>query len=58
MDDDFGFDDSIGGCTINLWELNLKNGVPTKVDRVVDNKKGEGLFSRKAHIFLEISFQE
>ena len=57
MDDDFGFDDSLGGCTINLEKLDLGAEV-TAVDSVVDNKKGEGWFSRKAKIFLEMTFVE
>lgn len=57
MDDDFGFDESLGGCTIKLEKLDLSEG-PAAVDAVVDNKKGAGWFSKKAKIFLEISFTE
>jgi hypothetical protein len=57
MDDDFGLDDSLGGCTINLEKLNI-NGDPTQVEKVIDNKKGEGWFSKKAKIFLELTFTE
>lgn len=55
MDDDFGFDDSMGGCTIHLEKMNL-SGEPTQVEKVIDNKKGEGWFSKKAKIFLERTF--
>jgi Ca2+-dependent lipid-binding protein len=57
MDDDYGFDDSLGGCDIKLERLGL-SGTPTDVAEVIDNKKGEGIFSRKAKIFLQISFTE
>lgn len=57
MDDDYGLDDSMGGCEIKLEKLDLSE-TPTEVEKVIDNKKGQGLFSRKAKIFLQISFTE
>jgi hypothetical protein len=57
MDDDFGLDDSLGGCTIHLEKLSL-SGEPTYVEKVIDNKKGEGWFSKKAKIFLELTYTE
>ena len=55
MDDDVGMDDKIGGCTINLEDLNLGAKL-TQVDSVLQSKTG--WFSKDARIFLEISFME
>eukprot|EP00538_Stauroneis_constricta_P014350 CAMPEP_0119546868 /NCGR_PEP_ID=MMETSP1352-20130426/1112_1 /TAXON_ID=265584 /ORGANISM="Stauroneis constricta, Strain CCMP1120" /LENGTH=142 /DNA_ID=CAMNT_0007591611 /DNA_START=102 /DNA_END=530 /DNA_ORIENTATION=- len=56
-DDDFGFDDDLGGCDINLEKLDdLFDGVD--VEKVVDAKKGGGWFSRKAKIYLTIKYSE
>ena len=57
MDDDYGLDDYMGGCDIKLNKLSLSEE-PTDVEMVVDNKKGEGWFSKKAKIYLQISFKE
>jgi Ca2+-dependent lipid-binding protein len=57
MDDDYGFDDSLGGCVIKLEKLGLSES-PKDVEEVIDKKKGEGMFSRRAKIFLKISFTE
>mmetsp|Transcript_77946 Transcript_77946/g.108309 ORF Transcript_77946/g.108309 Transcript_77946/m.108309 type:complete len:137 (+) Transcript_77946:138-548(+) len=57
MDDDFGFDDNLGGCTIHLEKLDLSEE-PTEVDAVIDNKEGGGWFSKKAKIYLEIAYSE
>lgn len=57
IDDDFGLDDSLGGCTINLEELKLNEGEPTQVEMAVNNKR-DGWFSTKAKIYLDISFTE
>lgn len=56
-DDDFGMDDSLGGCKIKLGKMSLSEE-PTDVEMTIDNKKGEGWFSKKAKIFLKISFKE
>lgn len=56
-DDDVGFDDKLGGCTIDLEKMNL-NEEPTDVEKVIDNKKGAGWFSKKAKIYLEITFTQ
>ena len=59
MDDDFGLDDSLGSCEINLEKLGLTaGGEPVKISSVVDEKKGGGWFSKKAKIYLEISYTE
>lgn len=57
MDDDFGLDDSLGSCKINLEKLK-PSAEPTGVSHVVDDKKGGGWFSKKAKIFLQISYTE
>ncbi len=57
MDDDFGLDDQLGGCTIDLEKLGL-SGEPTDVEQLIQNKKGEGWFSKRAKIFLQISYTE
>lgn len=57
MDDDLGMDDKLGGCTIDLEKLGLSNE-PTQVEHVIDNKKGEGWFSKKAKVFLDIAYTE
>mmetsp|Transcript_19095 Transcript_19095/g.25059 ORF Transcript_19095/g.25059 Transcript_19095/m.25059 type:complete len:137 (-) Transcript_19095:227-637(-) len=57
MDDDFGLDDFLGSCEIKLEKLDLSEE-PTKISSVVDAKKDGGWFSRKAKIFLEISYTE
>jgi Ca2+-dependent lipid-binding protein len=56
-DDDVGRDDLLGSCHIQLEKLGL-SGELTEVEKVIDNKKGEGFFSRKARIFLKLSFTE
>ena len=56
MDDDFGIDDSLGGCDIKLEKMGLTEE-PVDVEKVIDNKKGEGWFSRKAKIYLKISYK-
>lgn len=53
-DDDFGMDDSIGSCKIDLEKMNGS----MEVEKVIDNKKGEGWFSRKAKIYLKVSYAE
>jgi hypothetical protein len=55
VDDDFGRDDYLGECTINLERLHLSN-TPTKIEEVIDSKKGGGWFSRKATVSVEISY--
>jgi Ca2+-dependent lipid-binding protein len=55
MDDDFGLDDSIGNSEIKLEKLDLSEE-PTDVAQVIDNKKGEGWFSKKAKIYLAITY--
>jgi Ca2+-dependent lipid-binding protein len=57
MDDDFGLDDFLGGCDLNLEKMSLSEE-PTDVEKVIDNKKGKGWFSKKANIYLQISFKE
>ena len=55
MDDDFGKDDSLGGCTIDLGNMPL-SAQPTLVEKDIDNKKGGGWFSKTATAHLELSF--
>jgi hypothetical protein len=50
-DDDFGLDDKMGSCKINLEELGL-SPEPLGTDRVIDNN----LIRKDARIFLKISW--
>jgi Ca2+-dependent lipid-binding protein len=52
LDDDMGPDDKLGSCHIKLENLKM----PAETETVIDNKKGKGWFSRKAKIFLKISY--
>mmetsp|Transcript_13140 Transcript_13140/g.36298 ORF Transcript_13140/g.36298 Transcript_13140/m.36298 type:complete len:143 (-) Transcript_13140:642-1070(-) len=56
-DDDIGLDDDIGGCDIKLDDLDLSEE-GTEVSKIIDHKKDGGWFSRKAKIFLKISYTE
>jgi Ca2+-dependent lipid-binding protein len=55
--DNAGRDDSLGHCKINLERLGLSEEVK-EVQEVIDNKKGEGWFSKKARIHLKLAFTE
>jgi Ca2+-dependent lipid-binding protein len=57
MDDDIGFDDEIGSAKISMEKLGLTK-VPKEIERVIDHKNGGGWFSRKAKIYLKVSFDE
>jgi Ca2+-dependent lipid-binding protein len=57
MDDDIGFDDEIGSAKISMEKLGLTK-VPKEIERVIDHKKDGGWFSRKAKIYLKVSFDE
>lgn len=57
MDDDTGLDDKIGGTKFKLEKLKLSSE-PTEFEEVIDNKRGQGIFSRKAKIYLKISYEE
>ena len=56
MDDDIAGDDEIGACCLNLKNYNLTEG-SAEIDEVIDNKKIEGLLSRKARIHLDVSYE-
>jgi hypothetical protein len=61
LDDDFGFDDLLGSCNINL---ELKEGKPMEIEKVIEHKKTGAWFSEKAknisqsvlHLRVEASF--
>lgn len=57
MDDDAGLDDKIGGTKVKLEKLKLSKE-PLEIDQVIDNKRGQGIFSKKAKIYLKISYEE
>lgn len=54
-DDDIGFDDVLGSCKINLEKISSD---PTSFAEVIDHKKDGGWFSKKATIYLQVSFTE
>lgn len=54
-DDDIGLDDTVGSCKIDLEKM--KDGC-IEVEKVIDQKKGEGWFSKKATIYLKVSYAE
>jgi Ca2+-dependent lipid-binding protein len=54
LDDDFGFDDLLGSCNINLEKL--KEGKPMEIEKVIEHKKTGGWFSKKAKIYLKVSY--
>mmetsp|Transcript_30005 Transcript_30005/g.49550 ORF Transcript_30005/g.49550 Transcript_30005/m.49550 type:complete len:136 (+) Transcript_30005:151-558(+) len=55
MDDDYGIDDKLGACKINLEKAGL-SGEPTEIEKDVD--KNGGWISKNAKIYLKISFTE
>lgn len=57
MDDDIGIDDKIGSCELNLEGMGL-NEEPLEISSIIDHKKGGGWFSKKAKIYLHVSFVE
>ena len=57
MDDDIGFDDKIGDGKVNLEKLK-PDAEGKEVEIVVDPKKGGGWFSKKAKMFLKISYTD
>jgi Ca2+-dependent lipid-binding protein len=54
LDDDIGFDDVLGSCNINLEKL--KEGKPMEIEKVIEHKKTGGWFSKKAKIYLKVSY--
>ena len=55
MDDDIGLDDKIGSCKIDLEKIGSE---PKEIEKVIDPKKDGGWLSRKAKIFLKVSYTE
>jgi Ca2+-dependent lipid-binding protein len=55
MDDDWGKDDKIGACKINLEKAGL-SADPKEFEDTID--KNGGWFSKNAKIYLKISFAE
>eukprot|EP00542_Grammatophora_oceanica_P018108 CAMPEP_0194049096 /NCGR_PEP_ID=MMETSP0009_2-20130614/29639_1 /TAXON_ID=210454 /ORGANISM="Grammatophora oceanica, Strain CCMP 410" /LENGTH=132 /DNA_ID=CAMNT_0038695165 /DNA_START=75 /DNA_END=473 /DNA_ORIENTATION=- len=53
MDDDFGLDDKLGGCTIKLEDEDLSSE-PKAFEKKVDNK----WFCKDARIHVQISYEE
>lgn len=56
-DDDIGFDDKIGSCKFALEKMGL-SAEPMEKSCVVDAKSGKGWFSKKAKIFVKLSYTE
>jgi Ca2+-dependent lipid-binding protein len=53
-DDDFGFNDLLGSCHINLEKL--KEDEPMQIEKVIEHKKIGGWFSKNAKIYLKVSY--
>ena len=56
-DEDVGKDDNLGKCIVKLEKLGIESGGEAEIEQVIDNKKGEGWFSRKARAYLKVKFE-
>jgi hypothetical protein len=55
MDDDFGRDDHVGGCTFKLENCDFSHG-PVALSKDVDNKVGIGWLNKNAKMYIEVMY--